>query len=267
MDKENYIANLSRLFKYGAVLLGILSLFLIAQILFTIKSYSYIGKDVAPNNVITVAGEGEVFAIPDIATFSFGAQAEAKTVSEAQDVVTRKMNNALSILKKAGIEDKDVKTTDYNVYPQYEYKQTICTSIGCPPGTQVLKGYQVSQMVSVKVRKVADAGKILGSLGSAEVTNLSGLQFTIDDEDALKAEARAKAIADAKQKATVLARDLGVKLVGIVNFSENGNNPMPMYKLGMEADGRGVAASAPTPEVPAGQNKIVSDVTITYEIH
>ena len=102
-------------------------------------------------------------------------------------------------------------------------------------------------------------------LGTIGVTNLSGPNFAIDDEDALKAEARKLAIDEAKSKAKILAKDLDVSLVKIVDFSESGNYPM-MYsnKLSMMEDG---AYSAPaSAQLPKGENTISSDVTITYEI-
>jgi uncharacterized protein YggE len=95
---------------------------------------------------------------------------------------------------------------------------------------------------------------------------VSGLTFTIDDEDKLNADARDKAIADAREKAEVLADQLGVSLVRIVGFSENDGGYTPMYMKRevalMSADAAGGAA----PELPMGENKIISRVSVTYEI-
>jgi len=250
----------------------ILSLFLLAKTINEFKLSGSIGRDYSPENVISVSGEGEVVSVPDTANITFDITEEAKEVPAAQTKVTERMNAIIASLKGSGIDAKDIKTINYSVYPKYEY-QNEPKAVGGEyiyppyPVNQVIVGYTVTHTVEVKIRKVADAGSILASLGSFEVSNLSGLSFSIDDEDALKAEARKKAIDDAREKAEVLSRDLGVRLVRIVSFSESGNYP-PIYYMKAEAayvDGRG-GGVAPTPEIPTGENKIVSNVTITYEI-
>ncbi|MFM2357605.1 MAG: hypothetical protein RJA61_342 [Candidatus Parcubacteria bacterium] len=255
--------------KWVAIFLFLISLFVAVKTLGALKEYKYIGGGIIPHNVITVSGEGEVFAVPDIAQFTFSVSEDKKTVKEAQDLVTKKVNIALEVLRKEyAVEDKDIKTLDYSVYPKYDYKNFPCTQFSCPPSEQNLIGYTVNQTLSIKVRDVADAGTILGSMGEVGVTNISGINFTVDDEDALQRDARKLAITDAREKAEALSRDLGVRLVRIVNFSESGNYPMYYSKFGVAEmsvanDGRGGAIA---PELPVGENKIVSNVTVTYEI-
>ena len=255
-----------RFWKIGELTLLVLSLFLAVQVVSGVKSYWYIGENIQNQPTISFSGKGEVFSVPDIASFTFSVTENAKTVLDAQEKATKKINAALGVLKSKGIKDKDIKTSDYSVYPKYEYSPSVCTQFSCPPSRQILTGYEVSQTVSVKVRKVADAGAILGLLGETAVTNISGLNFTVDDEEALVREARQKAIADAKGKAATLSKDLGVRLVRIISFSENGGG-MPIYygaktTLGMGGD----VETRPTPDIPTGENKITSEVTITYEI-
>jgi uncharacterized protein YggE len=215
-----------------------------------------------------------VFAVPDVAEFSFSVTEENMAVGKAQENATKKMNAILDSLKKGGVEEKDIKTIGYNVNPRYEWetKQQICPAGAyCPPvnnGERVLKGYEVSQTVSVKVRDTAKAGELLASVGSLGAQNVSGLNFTFDDEDKVIADARKEAIEDARAKAKELARTLGVNLVRVVNFQE-GYGGGPTYYKGVEmmaADGRGGAVANVAPEIPAGENKVTSNVTITYEI-
>lgn len=255
------------LYFWGRIVLIVLAVFLVAQALYTLTATGNIGKDVPPTSLISVTGESEVFAVPDTASLSFGAQATEKTVAEAQKKVTEKVNRAIEMLKKAGVEEKDIKNTNYNIAPHYEYPQIYCIQAPCPPSRQTLTGYDVEQMITVKIRNTADVGSILGQLGSLELTNVSGVSFMIDDEDELRAEARQKAIDQAQEKAEKLADELGVKLGRITNFYESGDNPMYYAKGGMYESA--MAANAPgaiTPDLPMGQNKIVSNVTITYEI-
>ena len=134
----------------------------------------------------------------------------------------------------------------------------------CRQGESKIIGYTVSQSVNVKIRKIDDAGKIIDGINKIGVTNMSGPNLAIDNEDGLKAEARKKAIADAKAKAKVLAKDLDVDLGKIASFSESGNYPIYYAKATMSLDS---ANGAPAPAIiPKGENTISSDVTITYEI-
>ncbi|KKW19272.1 MAG: hypothetical protein UY63_C0017G0049 [Parcubacteria group bacterium GW2011_GWA2_51_10] len=253
----------------AATALGVLALFLLVSTVGELKALRFIGSGVPATNTITVSGDGEVFAVPDTATFSVAVRETAKEVKDAQDVATKKGNDIIAYLKQAGVPEKDIKTTDYSVQPQYEWSRSVCPagSEFCPPGKQVLTGFQVSQTLSVKVRDTKKAGDLLSGVGSRGASEVSGLSFTIDDEDALKAEARDKAIKKAQEKAEVLARSLGVSLVRVVGFYES-EGPMPYYAYGMGGDERALAApmKAPAPDVPVGENKIVSNVTVTYEI-
>lgn len=247
------------------LVLLLLSSFLFVKTVGEIKAYSYIGGGVPVSNTVTVSGEGEAFAVADIASFSFSVIEEDLTVAIAQEAATKKMNIALALLREADIDDKDIKTTAYNIYPRYEYSRQVCNQFSCPPSKRELKGYEVSQSISVKVRDVSKAGAILAEIGGLGVNNVSGLSFTIDDEDAIKREARKEAIDDAQKKAKELARDLGVRLVRVVNFGESGAQPYyaSFAKTEMAImDGVGGAV----PEIPVGENKVISRVTITYEI-
>ena len=264
-----------KLFKTLLAVFVLLGAFLLVETLSAIKEYSYIGRDGFSQNTITISGTGEVFAVPDTGLFSFSVIEEGKTVKDAQDRASKKLNAIIDSVKKMGIAEKDIKTTGYNSYPKYEYSNSICPAVSsgmdvrpyyCPPGKQVLTGYEVSQTISIKVRKTADSGTILTTVGSLGASNISGLDFMIDNMDGVNAEARYKAILDAKEKARILSKSLGVKLVKIVNFSESGSYP-PIYYGAMEAKGMGGGSMFVAPQLPTGENKIISNVSITYEIN
>lgn len=255
----------------GIAALGMLALFLLAGTVYTLKSFRFIGSGVNATNTITVSGSGEVFAVPDLATFSVTVRERADDVQDAQEVATEKANAIIEYLKGEGIEEKDIKTADYSVYPRYEWIQGPCRADGsCPSGEQRLDGYEVSQTISVKVRDTDAAGALLSGVGSRGASEVSGLSFTIDDEDALRAEARSMAIEEAREKAEELAEELGVDLVRVVGFYEDsyGYPPMPYATYGrggiaMDAANQEKAAA---PSLPAGENKINSNVNVTYEI-
>jgi uncharacterized protein len=266
-DKFIEATHYPRMAAAGA--LGMLALFLVVLTISTLKEFRFIGSGVTATNTITVSGEGEVFAVPDMATFSVTIQEEAKEVKSAQDVATSKANDIIAYLKREGVEEKDIKTADYSVYPQYDYMQAeICREGYCQPGRQVLRGYQVSQTLTIKVRDTEKAGGLLSGVGSLGASNVSGLSFTIDEEDELQADARQQAIDDARGKAEELADQLGVSLVRVVGFSENGYYPPMPYAARGAAFDMAVAqeSKAIAPELPVGENKIVSNVSVTYEI-
>lgn len=254
---------------FGAVItvLILLAVYLGIQSLNSLKSGQYIGRGDYPANVISVNGSGDVFATPDTGTFSFSVVEEAKTSKEAQDKASTGINTVLAGIRSLGIADKDIKTTAYNLYPKYDYSQPASCAAGyCPPGRQVLTGYEVSQTVTIKIRDTAKAGDVLTKAGSLGAKNISGLDFVTDDPDALVAQARDKAIQDAKEKAEVLAKSLGVKLKRIVNFSENGGGSPVFYASASGMMKSADVMAAPVPEIPTGENKITSNVTITYEV-
>ncbi len=245
----------------------LLALFLFVKTVGEIKSYRFIGGGVPATNTITVNGTGEVFAVPDIGSFTFSVTEEKPTVKDAQAEATRKINIALGLLRSADVEERDIKTTAYNVYPRYEYKREICPfGVPCPVGKRELVGYTVSQTISVKIRNIEQAGELLSEIGSVGVTNVSGLNFTIDDEDELKRTARKDAIEDARDKARQLARDLGVKLVRVVSFSEGGGQPVFFRSFDVALESVSGVGGMEAPEIPVGENKITSNVSITYEI-
>jgi len=249
------------------LLLAIFSLLFFFKFINEVKKSGYIGREYGIQNSITVTGNGEVVSVPDIATFSFTVRSEKSTVEASQKEVTDKTNKIISALKDKGVDEKDIKTTGYNIYPQYDYNNIQCFAYPCPPSKQVLRGYEVSHSITVKVRDTKNTGDLLTMVGEYEVENVSGINFSIDDEDALMEEARSLAIDDAKNKADQLAKDLGVKLVRVVSFYEN-NYPMPYYadSYGVMGKGGDMMESSVAPEIPTGENTITSNVSVTYEI-
>lgn len=251
--------------------LVVISIFFAVKGLSALKQYQFIGSGTTATNTVSVSGEGEAFAVPDIAEVSFTFSKDAKTMELAQKPVNEGTKAAIEYLKKQGIDEKDIKTQDYNAYPKYENQAVpmiaCAPGYSCPPqnSNPVAVGYTVTETIIVKIRKTETAGAIVSGLGGLGATNISGPNFTVDNDDATKSEARSKAIDNAKEKANELAKELGVKIVRIVSFSENGSNPYPMYAKAMDVSVGGAAAPEAA-NLPTGQNKYTSNVTITYEI-
>lgn len=243
-----------KVFALLAVLfLAVLVLFFAVKTINETRSGKYIGQDIAPVNTINVSGKGEIFVKPDIAMISAAVEKEDLSVLGAQNQATEAINKIVAFLKNSGIEDKDIKTTNYSIYPRYDWIEKK---------GRVFQGYTVSQTLEIKIRKIDKVGEVLAGVTGAGANQVGGISFTIDDEEAVKRDARQKAIADAKTKAEQLAKDLGVKIVRLVSFSENGGGyPYPVYKS--EALGMG---GMEAPEIPSGENKISISVNLTYVI-
>lgn len=245
------------------IFLAVLIVSIMVDIQNKIKTGKYIGQEIETRNTITISDIGEIYAKPDLALISFSVRTDAKTVAGAMNENTEKMNRVIDFAKKEGVEEKDLKTTSFNIYPRYEwFKET-----GIPPypeGKRVLVGYEITQNLQVKIRDMKKIGKIIEGATTAGANQVGNLQFTIDKQDELKAEARKQAIDKAKIKAKELASQLGVKLVRITNFSESSALPR-YYGLGLEK--MAGIGEAEAPQIETGENKITVTVTITYEIN
>lgn len=221
---------------------------------------------------ISVTGEGKIAAKPDLAIFTAGVVTDAVKVKDAQLENTRRSNAVIGFLKQKGLEEKDIKTVGYSIYPQYSYPEPCPLGLPgyenyrCPSDkTPKIKSYQVRHTIEVKVHDLDKTDELLDGVVSSGANEVGSVSFSVEDEEKIKVEARKKAIGNAQEKATVLAKDLGVWLGKIVSFSESGGG-YPIYARALEAFGKGGdAVSAPSPQVEPGEQEIVSNVTITYE--
>lgn len=222
-----------------------------------LQEYNFIGQADKSERTILVSGQGKVAVKPDIAVTSLGLTTEATTVSEAQKKNTETMNKLIAKLKELGIEDKDIQTVNYNIYPRYDYTDEQGS---------VLRGYQIDQSVSVKIRNLEKANSVLALAGEFNLNNVGGLQFTIDDKEVYKDQARELALEQVIKKAKNLSRALGVKIVSIVNYNEYANDG-GVYPLYYGMGGSMMAEKAvPAPAIEAGSTDVIMNVDVTLEI-
>jgi uncharacterized protein len=242
----------------GTVALVCISLAALALGLSEMKSLKHPNGTVA---TITVSGEGEVTALPDIATVTFTVRESAKTVPEAQRLAEVKIEAALKALKALNIDEKDTKTLSYTVNPKYE--NVVYSGYMSSPK---IIGYEVAQSMQVKVRAIDNAGAVIGALGGANITEISGPEFTVDDMDVIQAEAKEKAIAQAREKAKATAKALGASLGVVTQYNEDtgGYYPYPAY---MKAEAGSAQNAVRDVSLPQGENVIKSRVTITYSLN
>ena len=222
-----------------------------------LKAYKFIGSNLATTRSITVSGEGKRFVRADLATVQFTISTEAGTnnLATVQDKNSSIANAVIGFAKSQGVKDEDIKTTNYSIFPRYNYSQK---------GQEFL-GYTIRQDVQLKIRDLAKVGAILNGVVGEGANEVSNLQFTVDDPKKPQDEARDDAIADAKAKADKLAKQLGVKLVRVMSYSENTGGQPPIY-FSEAAYSKGMGGGGPAPDIQTGQNEIKSFVSLTYEI-
>jgi len=219
-----------------------------------IKEGRYIGQGSQYKDTISISGVGKVLAKPDIGQVDLSVISDATTVAAAQKDNTDKMNKITQAMKDLGVADEDLKTTNYSIYPRYQYTK----------GKSEIIGYEVSQTLEVKIRNLDKSGDILGKAALLGANQVGSLIFTFDDLEAIKSEARQKAVANAKQKAQDLAAGLGVTLGKIASFNESvSGEPVPIYA----SEGLGVGGGGGTPDIQTGQNEIQVNVMLSYEIY
>ncbi len=206
---------------------------------------------------MVVTGEGKATAIPDIAKVSAGIQDSGTSLTQVQDSVNKKSQSLVSALKKLGIDDKDIKTTSYNIYPESDYESN-------PPK---ITGYRVSIDYEVTIKNIDKVNEALVTVTGAGANLVGNVSFDLSDEAETKAlnEARGDAVEKAKKSAESLAKVSGVTLGKIVNISESqAGAPRPVMLLD-KAVGSGGGEPA-TPEIQPGVTEVNLSVSLSYEI-
>jgi hypothetical protein len=206
---------------------------------------------------LNVNGIGQAYLTPDIAYIYIGVHTESSTAADAVSANTEKTNAVKNAIKKAGVDAKDISTTNFSIYPSQQY---------APDGQVSGTTYMVDNTVYVTVRKIENLGKLLDDVVGAGANSINSIQFDVADKSAAVKEARAKAVEDAKVQAQELAGAAGVELGDIqtISFYDNSPYPSPMM-YGKGGGGGGMEASAAVPIQP-GQLSISVTVNIAYSI-
>jgi uncharacterized protein YggE len=256
MEETKTIEISQRLFLLIGGLIVIIAIFMVGELLYQFASL--------PQNIpheISVSGEGKTFAKPDIATVSLGVTSESATSQDAVNQNNQKMDAITKAIKNLGVDDKDIKTTLYNLSPMYGSSQVGYGSF--PVMQNKITGYELQQQIEVKIRNFDKINDILDSATSHGANTVGDLQFTVDDIEKVRAQARQDAIAQAKEKATLLIAGTGLQIEKIVNISEGYANPGPVYAQALSA-GKDTASVAPS--IQTGQLEVDSNVTLTYQV-
>jgi len=202
---------------------------------------------------ITVVGSGEVYAKPDIANAQVGVVTEGATAAEALRKNNEAMSRLMAMLRKRGIEERDFQTVRFNVSPRYKYGTT-------QQETPKIAGYQVSNEVHVKLRKVSTLGEFLDETVSLGANQIRGISFDVADPVKLFDEARRKATADARHRAGIYAQAAGLKLGGPITIEEQTGLTAP-YPVA-----RAETMAAQSVPVAPGEQTFTIHVTVSFAI-
>lgn len=201
---------------------------------------------------LNLSAQGEVKATPDTASINFGVMTEAKTAEEAMKLNRDRMNAVFAALKKLGIADKNIQTSNLNLNAQYDYPQNA---------PAVLRGYQASNRVTVKVDDLARLGSSIDAVVKAGINQIDGINFGLKDSKAAEDNARKAAVATLTQRADLYASAMGYKVKRIVTLSESGGYaPQPVYKTMARAE---MMDSTP---IAAGELNIAISVSAEFEL-
>jgi uncharacterized protein YggE len=210
--------------------------------------------DAAPH-ILTVSGQGEVRAVPDQAQLSAGVVTEGKTAAAALAANSRAMNAVFAAIRKLGVPEKSIQTSNFEITPQYTSDRNDNTD------AQRIVGYQASNQVTVILDDVSKVGPTLDALVASGANQASSIDFSIRDDKPLLAKAREAAVADAIARAQIYAKAAGVALGPILSIQESGTEA-PMLPM-MRVRFAGKESSTP---VAAGEQDVSANVTITWEI-
>lgn len=214
---------------------------------------------------IRVSGTGTVSVEPDVAILQVGVEVFAGKVSTARSEASKAMDSVVSVLKKEGVEEKDIQTTRFNIYPRYDYEEV--TINGKRIGTQVLTGYTVNNTVKAKIYEIDKVGEIIdkGADAGGDYARINGVDFTVDDPTPYQTEIRKMAVEDAVGKAQEYALLTNVELGPVIELNEM--TPGSVHSP-YEADYgmRMMAAAPPTTSISAGQLEISLTVNTLFAI-
>lgn len=244
----------------GAVLIIVMLVFAFSAVYYVVN-YSKI-IDTSSFRSFSVSGEGKATAIPDIAEFNFSVITQGgKNISDLQKENTDKSNKIIEFLKSSGIEERDIKTENYNLEPRYQYFNCREGTV-CPPPE--ITGYSITQSVSVKIRDFKKTGDILSGVVVNGANSVSQLMFTIDNIDSLQNKARSEAMSKAKEKARNISEAGGFRIGRLLSVEE-GFAPLPPIFSKREAFGIG-GGDMLSPEIQPGSQEVTVNVTLRYEI-
>jgi len=214
------------------------------------ESVSSAGK-IYVTRTLSVSGTGVIKAVPDMARITLGFVNEAKDAKTSQEANAKVSNEIIRVLKNMGIEDKDIQTSEFSITPLYTYE---------PNQNPFIRGYQTSNMLTVSVRRIGDIGQVIDTTAKAGANRFQNIVFDVENKDALKLQAIADAVKDARKKAEAGLAPEGEKVIQLISMSIDGGwvQPSPNYRNDLKEG----APSAPS--IQPGELSLTITVQVSY---
>jgi hypothetical protein len=251
-------------FRILTILIGIAVVF--ALVTFGIYQMVKSDNESSQGRTTTLSAEGKVTVIPDIAKINFSISLENVSIEKLTNENNLKMQTVIDYLKSVNIKEKDIKTTNYSLYPVYEEK-CFNDNSGFRRCNSVLVKYKLDQVIEVTIRDFAKLDSIVGKVAELGVNNISNITFSVEDMEKVQNEAKIQAIKKIMERAGDISNATKVKFGRIINIAENYNNygayrdySVSSMKVASEA-----AMVAPAP-IEAGSKDVTATVSITFEI-
>jgi uncharacterized protein YggE len=224
--------------------------------------------------ILSLSAEGQSSRTPDIAMFSAGVVTQATNAVEAISDNSRRMDQVVAALKRAGIADRDIQTSAINLNPVYSdpdreaqirARQTGQPYIPPTPEQQVRRiiGYEARNTVQVRVRNLANMGRVIDTLVAQGANEVNGPNFTLDDQRAALDEARTKAVAEGRQRAELYARAAGLRVARILSINEGGGY-YPVQRA-IVVTGSSYAGAPPPPPTPVQPGELTLGVNVSMQ--
>lgn len=204
---------------------------------------------------ITAIGKASVMAEPDVAYVTLGVVTEALDAETAQKEAALKMEEIINVIKASGIEEKNIKTTNYSVYPRYDWSESRSENR--------IVGYQVNHMVDIKIEEIKSSGALLDSVIKAGGNQVQGIRFGLNDETAFYAQALELAVKDAEVKAKAMGRGLGIINIKPVSITEQGSYNVP-YRA-MDQSQMMMESAEYKTEIMSGEMQINAEVIVEFK--
>jgi len=244
-------------------LMGFLAILSLGVLSWGYYNYRQAQNIVNPDRIISFTEEGKIIAKPDIAKVSVSVVTQGIEATAVQAENNQTMQKVIDFVKKQGVADKDIQTTNYSLNPQYDYNWCKISSVkpypSCPPK---IIGYELTQSVEVKIRDFNKINIIIGGLSDAGANQISNISFSLDEPEDYKNQARIEALKKIEKRAQLLSKETSLKLGKIVSVSESG--VYPVYRETMKATAE-APSSVPAP-IETGTQEITVTLTVSYEI-
>ncbi len=208
---------------------------------------------------LTASGTGTVYMTPDIAYVFIGVQTRNEEVTAALTENNTLAANISKELQKLGVEERDIQTSAFNIYPNFEYS---------PEGKQSTTDYTVDNTIYVTVRDLSKLGKTLDAAVREGANTINGITYDVLDKEAAFTEARNQAIEKARSNAEDLAQAVNVKLGKLITINVYPNSPTTSWYDQGYGYGGGGAGTIMNNQIPlsSGQLILTINADIAYEI-